>query len=443
MRGTLLLLRKDLLVLRRSTLLVALLAAYPLLVALLLGLVAGYATSKPRVAFVDDEGLPDVVEIGGRRFDIEAAIERAAESATIVRLSRSEAERQLRDGRVVAIVRVPAGFVAQLRAMSRSPRLELETTRGLLGARVTQQMQALVYSLNLQLQEAFIAANLEYVELILHGGQTDFLGRRVDVLGLRRTRELLEAFFPESPALAQVRDFVRVAELALGETGDALRATANPIVLETERSRERTWAVSSQVQAHALGLLAIFVATVLAAATLAAERDERVLPRLRRGLASLGQVLAAKVALAALVSALLGLLVAVAFGVGVEVAGLGVREPWERVAPVGAGLLLAGAAAGALGALVAAAARETRTSALAAVLLVLPIVCVGLVPREVVPPAGWISDALPFAHAVRLFDALLYEPEPWAASAREALWLLGLTAAFAAAARGLMRRLLV
>ena len=54
--------------------------------------------------------------------------------------------------------------------MQRSPRLELETTRGLLASRVTQQMQALVYSLNRELQDAFIDANLRYVDLILHGG---------------------------------------------------------------------------------------------------------------------------------------------------------------------------------------------------------------------------------------------------------------------------------
>ena len=47
------LLRKDVLVLRRSPLLLGILIAYPLAIALLVGLVAGYASSKPRVALVD------------------------------------------------------------------------------------------------------------------------------------------------------------------------------------------------------------------------------------------------------------------------------------------------------------------------------------------------------------------------------------------------------
>ena len=44
--------------------LVAVLVAYPLVVAGLVGLVAGYASSKPRVALVDEDGLPAYVDVG-------------------------------------------------------------------------------------------------------------------------------------------------------------------------------------------------------------------------------------------------------------------------------------------------------------------------------------------------------------------------------------------
>ena len=60
MSAVLLLLRKDLRVLRRSPLLLGALVAYPIVIALLVGLVAGYASAKPRVAFVDDDNLPQV-----------------------------------------------------------------------------------------------------------------------------------------------------------------------------------------------------------------------------------------------------------------------------------------------------------------------------------------------------------------------------------------------
>ena len=195
------------------------------------------------------------------------------------------------------------------------------------------------------------------------------------------------------------------------------------------------------MQAHALALVTIFLATVLAAAALAAERDERVLPRLTRGLASLGAVLAAKLGLAALVAAVLGLGVAVAFGVAVEVAAVEGGEPWSRVPLLAPALVLVGLVTAALGALLATLAREARSATLVAVLVVLPVVFLGVVPREAAPAAGFVSDALPFAHAVRLFDALLYETSPWRTVGAEAVWLLAIGGVLATGARALMRRL--
>ena len=58
----------------RSPLLLAALVAYPIVIALLVGLVAGYASSKPRVAFVDEDGLPPVVAVGGHRFHLRTVI---------------------------------------------------------------------------------------------------------------------------------------------------------------------------------------------------------------------------------------------------------------------------------------------------------------------------------------------------------------------------------
>ena len=58
MNAVALMLRKDLTVLRRSPLLLGALLAYPVVIALLVGLVAGYASSKPRVAYVDEDNVP-------------------------------------------------------------------------------------------------------------------------------------------------------------------------------------------------------------------------------------------------------------------------------------------------------------------------------------------------------------------------------------------------
>ena len=473
MRKIRLLLAKDLRILRRSPLVLGMLIAYPLLVAALVGLVAGFANAKPRVALVDLDGLPATVEIGGERFDVARTIDRASEEVELVRLEADDARRRLETGEVVATVTVPEGFIADLRGMTRSPKLLLETTRGGLAPRVTQQVQALVYALNQQLQAAYIAANLDYIKLIREGGSGTFLGREFQLLGLRGTARVLDEL-PPGPRLDRIREFVRVAELALNETDDALRTTANPIELERAPETGRTWVLSAQVQAYALAVTLTFLTLLLSAGALAAERDENVLGRLtrsvqtvarrsrrvdrseqtaaraeparpdggadKRRLVRLWELVAAKVALAAAVALVLGLAIAVAFGVAIEAGDVTGGEPWERLPLLAASLALAGASLGALGCLLGALAREARTASLVALLVVLPVVFLGLVPRELVPAAAWLSDLLPFAHAVRLFASALYDASPWATVATEAAWLAGLAVVFAAGARLELKR---
>jgi hypothetical protein len=282
-----LLLRKDVLVLRRSPLLLGILLAYPLAIAVLVGLVASYASSKPRVAFVDEDNLPPTVIVGGKRFHVDRTIREVSQNVKLLRLSSEAAARQLSTGGVVAVVTVPPGFIASLKGMVKSPQLELQLSKGTLSSRVEQQVQALVYSLNRQLQRAYIENNLRYVTLILHGGDGSFLGQPIDVLGIEKAEKVL-AGMPQTPKVERLRGFLHDARLALANTGDALRSTAHPIELVRAPTRGRTWVLSAEVQAYALGLTITFLALMLAAGSLAAERDENVIGRLARGLIGLG-----------------------------------------------------------------------------------------------------------------------------------------------------------
>jgi len=339
------------------------------------------------------------------------------------------------------VVTVPPGFIASLKGMVRSPQLELQLSRGTISSRVEQQVQALVFSLNRRLQRAYIANNLRYVTLILKGGDGRFLGQPIDVLGIESAERLLDAM-PATPRNRRLRDFLHDARLALANTGDALRSTAHPIELVRAPARGRTWVLSAEVQAYALGLTITFLALVLAAGSLAAERDENVIGRLARGLVGLGQLIWSKVALAAAVALALGLAISLAFGVAIEVGGVTGGEPWRRLPLLVVGLVLAGACLGALGSLLGALAREARSASLVALLVVMPIVFLGLIPREVVPPAAWVSDVLPFAHSVRFFSAALYDLSPWTSMLREGLWLVALGVVFGGLARIEARRLL-
>ena len=434
MNAVLLLLRKDLRVLRRSPLLLGALVAYPIVIALLVGLVAGYASAKPRVAFVDDDNLPQVIAVGGHRFHIQTVIDDVARQVTLVRLDDAEAARELADGKVVATITVPPGFLGDLQTTAVSPNLILRTGSGGLAPRVTQQVQSLVYQLNLKLQQGYIDANLRFVQLLLHGGHGSFLGKTFDVLGLDRTSTELAAM-PPTERVKAIANFVRQAKEGLAQTGTALRATANPITLRQAKSHGRTWLLSAQVQSYGIAVTVTFLALLLAAGATAAERDEGTIGRLRRGLISLGQLVWSKVALAAVVGLVLGAAIAVVFGIVADVGGITGGEPWSRLPLLLAGVLLAAGAVGASGALLGAVAREARTASLLAVLVVLPVVFLGLVPRASLPFAYWLSLFLPFAHAVRLFGAALYDSSPWHRVGIEAVWLVGIGAVSWALAR--------
>jgi ABC-2 type transport system permease protein len=270
-----LIVRKDLRILRRSPVLLGMLLAYPLVIAVLVGLVAGYANSKPRVALVDEDGLPRKVVLAGETFNVQRTIDRVSENVNLVRLPRADAQRELRNGKLVAVLTVPRGFMADLRGMLHSPELRLQTAHGTLSNRVEQQVQALVYSLNRLLQDAYIKTNLGYVHALKHGATITFLGRKIDVLGLDRTAALLRKL-PPSQRRARIEDFVHDAQLALRETDSAMRATANPIKLALAPRSGRSWALSAEVQAYALGLTIAFLTLLLAAGATTVRREKEI-----------------------------------------------------------------------------------------------------------------------------------------------------------------------
>ena len=440
LRAAALLTHKDLVSLRRAPLVVILLACYPLLIAGLVGLVAGYANARPRVAVVDLDHIPHTTKIAGHKYHIKNAIDDVAKNVRISWMSKADAEQALRTGSVVGVITIPQGFLADLKSVVHSPTLEFETAQSGIASRVTQQMQALVYNLNLKLQESFIKDAIHYISLIQHGGKTSFLGSSYDVLGIQKARALL-LVEKGTPRAAEVARFLDTAEGALTASQASARAVAQPIKLAIETRNGRSWLFSAQMQAYALALTISILALALAAAVTASERDENVACLLGRGLVSKLSLLGAKVALATIVSLMVGVGILLAFGAIVDIGGITGGQPWGRVPLVLVGVLLFGAALGAIGTLIGALAREGRSATLGALLVALPIALLGLVPREIVPPAGVISDFFPFSHGERFFGSALYDLHPWATVAPEALWLLGLLVFWGAVARFALPRL--
>jgi ABC-2 type transport system permease protein len=354
----------------------------------------------------------------------------------------------MRSGDVVATIVVPEGFVANLASLVDQPELVLRTSRGGLAGRVERQTEALVFNLNRELQDAYIEANLEYVQMIQEGGTGDFLGNEFTIVGLTGAERLLAQLESrtDDPAseedIAQLQTFIAEAKLALDQTGQALRATANPITLRLDDEGRRTWLLSAQVQAYALALTMALLCIVVAAGAIASERDENVLARLVRGLVGLGELVAEKIALVTVVGVAVGTLLTAVLATVLAIAGSTSFASWLRLPVLLVGLALAAAAFAAFGVLLGVLARDTRTAALVALLVALPLILLGILPEVSIGPAAWISAAFPFAHAVELFESTLYDTDPWAGTAREALWLLALTLGFGALARLAMPRLL-
>jgi hypothetical protein len=344
-------------------------------------------------------------------------------------------------------VTVPEDFTQRLRRLRESPQLVLQTTEGALGTRVVEKMRALVYAVNLELQKAFIEANLEYVDLLRVGGSGQIGDTTVSLMGLQQAGEELEALARSSdPAVAgpasDLSEFVRDVEDAVGQVGEFLRATASPIQLVTEARGGRSWLLSAQVQAYALALALAFVAILLGAAVITQERDERTIGRLVRGPVGLGQLVTEKVLLAACVGAILGLVLALAFGLIVELGDVTGGQPWDRLPLLVVGLLLASAAFGSLGVLLGAFARDASAAMLVAFLVGLPVALIGVVPRGSIGAVDWIGALVPFGHAVEFATASLYDPSPAGAVARQAGWLAALTLLYGCGARLVARRLL-
>jgi hypothetical protein len=439
-----LLLGKDTRLLSRSRLLAGALIVYPLLIALVVGLLVRYAGERPRVALVERGPLPGVVQVGGRIFDVRKMLEQATE-VRLVPMSAGQAQRELERGQTLATLVVPRGFSERIETMKASPRIILETTRSGLATRVVEKVRALVYSLNLKLQRAYIDANLAAVDLLLKGGSGTIGKTRFTLLGLTRAERALKQLdrSPDAAVASQARQlltFVRQLRGAVGQVGVFLRATANPIQLATTTQGGRGWLLSVQIQVYALTVTLALVTTLLAAAAVAAEREDAVIGRLVRGIVPLGRLLAEKILFAALVAGAVTVALALVFGLIVELGNVTGGEPWARLPLLVVGVSLAASAFAAFGVLLGTVAREAGVAMLLAFLLGLPLALLGAVPAGI-EPARWLGDVFPFGHAAALVSALLYDAHPLGPLGRGALWLLALTLAFALLARFAGRRL--
>ena len=438
---------KDLQILRRSPLLVGLLVVYPIAVSLLIGLALSRGPEKPRVAILNQVSQSDrTINLGGEQVDTGRYAERLYQAVEPVRVQgREEALELVRSGDVLGALIIPPDITARLQSGLQPATVEvLYNADDPVKAQIVQDtIKSQVHDANAALTRRFTDVALGYLNLIVSGGNFSFLGRQFNVLGLGPAERLLaeaQRELPDgSPARAEVQrviDFARLARDNLDLSDQVLASVGDPIRVETEVVEGSGGAtLSGFAVALAVTVSLMFLTLLLAAGTLALEREENAFRRLVRGLVSRTGLLVEKVGLAAACSLLVVLLMlaGLAAFVGLDAA----RAPlWALAAGAGAlGFAAMGAAIGAL-------AREVRAASLLAFMVSLPVAFLALVPSGTVSGGLYevtrvVSALFPFAPSLAALRAAL---DGTGDLLVPLLHLLALTAAFGAAARVGLRR---
>ncbi len=410
------LLLKDLRILGRSPLLVALLVLYPIVIATLIGFAISRGPDKPRVAFYN--GVPpsaNVIELGGERIDLSKQSQGLFRAIDPVRVkSRRAAIQKVRDGDVLGALVIPADIATKLQTGLQPGTIEVyynaedPAKQQFVESTIRSQVQIA----NAALTKRIATESLRLLDLIRDGGQYSFLGRDFNVLGLKRSEQILRKAARDLPRGGNVGDqvqsvigFARLARDNLSFSNDVLDVVGEPIRVRSTVINGGTTSLSSFAVALAVAVSMMFVTLLLAAGSLALEREENAFARLVRGLVSRTGLLLEKAGLAAICSFAVCLMMLGGLGLFVDL-------DWSRF-PLWLVALAAGTLSfAALGLAIGAITREVRAASLLAFMLALPLAFLALVPSGAVAPALYdvirvISAIFPFKPALDALDAAL------------------------------------
>ncbi|MEA2428170.1 MAG: type transport system permease protein, partial [Thermoleophilaceae bacterium] len=332
--------------------------------------------------------------------------------------SEQEAIQKVRDGEVLGALILPSDITQRLESATSGTgtpptvRVYYNAENPAKQSFVDNTIKARVQDANAALTKKVSAVALNYLNLIGTGGQFDFLGRSFDVLGLARAEAVLkgiEGRLPQSSPLRRDLDpVIRFADLArqnLDLAGPLLQSIGTPIRVDTRIVKGSAVPLGAFAAAIAVAVTLMLVTVLLAAGSLALEREENAFRRLVRGLVSRTGLLVEKVGLASLCAIVVGLLLLVGLALFVDL-------PWGRFHLWVVALACGAAAFGALGVAFGAITREVRAASLLAFMASLPIAVLGLVPSGAVSSGVYslirfVSALFPFRATVDALDGAL------------------------------------
>jgi ABC-2 type transport system permease protein len=442
------LLLKDLQILRRSPLQAALLIAYPILIALLIGFAISREPGTPRVAFLNEIPQGARIAAGNGELPAVGVNDRICKQVECVDVAdRAEAEAKVRDGDVLAALILPADLIDRLNSLStlrpETPEVDvIVNEEDPLKARVVDdRITALLAQANLFIAHQIAKEGGRYLNLVVDGGSFDVLGQSVEILGLRTTAAILQSLRPTLPIalrdeLDRVIRFAILARDNLDIATPLIDRLAQPIAVDKQSVSAATPPLDVFAVAVAATLTLTFVTLLLVAGSLALEREENTFPRLTAGLVSRSALLTEKVGLGVVV----GLVVTLLMLAGVQ---LFVSLDWGRFDLWLAAIVGGGAGLAAAGAALGAAARDVRAVSLLAFMISLPVALLSLVPSGAVGSTLYevikvVTALFPFKPALQAMTAALDSAGPGIAG--PLLHLAILIAGYTALARLALRR---
>lgn len=447
LRGVGWLVLKDFQILRRSPMMLALLVIYPVIIALLIGFALSRGPEKPKVAvYIEISKASSEFVLAGKEIDTLRFTDElsAAVDPTFVH-SRKKVIDMVRSGKALGGIVVPRELPQKLQTQLEQPEIEIYVNQEdpLKGQLVDNTINAQIARANLALSKTFARVGVSYSDLLINGGEVNFLGRDYKILGVVPSEKIINRVSKNLPAgsenrkeLQRVSDFASFAGKNFDLADDALAVIGEPIRADKHVVSGKTPSLTSFAAALSVGISLLFVTSILGAAGLALEREEGAFTRLVQSPVSYNGLIVAKVALAVACSFVLSLLLLLVLEFFVSL-------DWWRFGYWAIALATAASANAALGVAVGGLAREVRSASLAAIMLSLPVIFLALVPSGAVTGITYdfvraISAAFPFKATLNALNQAFYGAGP--SLAWSLLHLAALTLVYGTIGRLSLRR---
>lgn len=405
------LLAKDFRLLRRTPSIVLLLAVYPALVAVLMGLAVGRPPAKPQVVIVNQVPANESkLKIGGKRFDLNKLIKAFYENVDGKPMkTKAEALEAVRAGDAVAAIVIPRTIIDELESGTAQGNIEayFDASNAVRRAYIETTVKGILVDTNRELTKRFRDTTLRYLKILVNGGEFTGGGRNGSILGLKEGERLLPELLPYVPAekraeVMKLAQTMTIAKIGVGYSDSLLNRVGEPIKLD-----KRPLGVPSNVPSLAIAVAVsvslMFVALLLGAGMLAFEQEDQMLSRLLRGLVSRKSVVTEKSLLAAICATIVGALMVIGFALFVDIR---FDRIWAWLPAIGAGALALSVAGVAIG----ATSRDVRAASLISFMVGLPLAAAALIPKGSVGPALFdsiqvVSAMFPFKPSFELIGA--------------------------------------